>query len=242
MITLRQARDLAQQLLKDRVPRRWEHSLGVLRRAESLGPVLGTDAELLAVSAILHDVGYAPNAVATGQHMIDGARYLADVVGIEPLICSVIAYHSSSRWEAAELGLAEELSRFEPPPQLLEDAITWCDLSTTPDGGEVDPVDRLDEVLSRYGPGHVVFRAVTAARPSMLASIDRIRALQNGAGAVTVRVTGWRPGLRKVSLDRLLHERFGMSMHQAKSTVDRILDNDIVSPVVPPGMTVLTAQ
>jgi putative nucleotidyltransferase with HDIG domain len=177
VIDLKQAKSLAQQLLDGRVPRRWEHSLGVLRQAESIAPALGDQAELIAVSAILHDVGYAPEAVNTGQHMLDGARYLADVVGLDPLICSVVAYHSSSRWESAELGLTPELERFVPPSALLEDAITYCDLSTTPDGGEVDPADRLDEVLQRYGPDHVVFRAVSAARPFMLASVERIKAL-----------------------------------------------------------------
>jgi putative nucleotidyltransferase with HDIG domain len=174
---------LARDLLRGRVPRRWEHSLGVLRQANSLAPVLGRQAEVLAMSAILHDVGYAPEAVNTGQHMIDGARYLSDVVGLNPLVCSVIAYHSSSRWEAAELGLGEELARFAPPPRLLENAITYCDLSTTPDGGEVHPAERLDEVLHRYGPDHVVFRAVSAARPHMLASVAHIEALRAGVAS-----------------------------------------------------------
>jgi putative nucleotidyltransferase with HDIG domain len=181
VIDLTEAKALAQQLLDGRAPRRWEHSLGVLRQAESIAPVLGDQAELIAVSAILHDVGYAPEAVNTRQHMLDGARYLADVVGLDPLICSVVAYHSSSRWESAELGLSAELERFTPPPTLLEDAITYCDLSTTPDGGEVDPADRLDEVLQRYGPGHVVFRAVSAARPFMLASVERINATRRSS-------------------------------------------------------------
>jgi hypothetical protein len=149
-----------------------------LRQAQAIAPVLGDDAELLAVSAILHDVGYAPEAVNTAQHMLDGARYLADVIGVDPLICRVVAYHSSSRWESEELGLSEDLARFEPPPTGLEDAIAYCDLSTTPDGEEVSPTGRLEEVLARYGPDHVVYRAVSVARPFMLASVDRITDLQ----------------------------------------------------------------
>jgi putative nucleotidyltransferase with HDIG domain len=182
MMWLAEARDIARGLLDGRVPRRWEHSLGVLRQAEAIAPVLGERAELLAVSAILHDVGYAPEAVNTGQHMLDGARYLADVVGVDPLVCSIVAYHSSSRWESAELGLTDVLESFAPPPQLLEDAITYCDVTTTPDGGQVDGAQRLAEVLERYGPDHVVFRAVTAARPFMLASVARIEALRQEAG------------------------------------------------------------
>lgn len=175
---LPEAISLAQRLLDGRVPQRWEHSLGVLRQAEAIASILGDDAEPLAVSAILHDVGYAPEAVKTGQHALDGAFYLAEVMGADPLICSVIAYHSSSRWESVELGLSSLLERFRPPAAILEDAITYCDLSTTPCGAEVSAAERLSEVLERYGPDHIVFRAVSAARPFMLASVKRIDALR----------------------------------------------------------------
>jgi hypothetical protein len=42
VIDLKQATSLARQLLDGRAPRRWEHSLGVLRQAESIAPALGT--------------------------------------------------------------------------------------------------------------------------------------------------------------------------------------------------------
>jgi putative nucleotidyltransferase with HDIG domain len=183
MMRLPEAFALAQRLLDGCVPQRWEHSLGVLRQAEAIASILGEDAELLAVSAILHDVGYAPEAVKTGQHMLDGACYLAEVVGAHPLICSVIAYHSSSRWESVELGLSSVLERFEPPAAILEDAITYCDLSTSPCGVEVSASERLADVFERYGPGHVVFRSVSAARPFMLASVERIAALRRVAAS-----------------------------------------------------------
>ncbi|WP_406088137.1 hypothetical protein [Kitasatospora purpeofusca] len=54
------------------------------------------------------------------------------------------------------------------------DAITYCDLTSGPDGAEVVPASRLDEVLKRYGPDHVVHRAVAAARPTLLAMVERV--------------------------------------------------------------------
>lgn len=169
------AHDLAESLLAEALPKRWAHSQRVYAQALTLAPALGEDAELLAAAAIAHDVGYARVAVDTGQHMIDGARYLRDVVGADPRLCSVVAFHTSSPWEASELGLSEALAEFGPAEPELVDAITYCDLTSSPVGALVDPADRLTEVLDRYGPDHVVFRAVSAARPELLARVARVR-------------------------------------------------------------------
>ncbi|MFF1557715.1 HD domain-containing protein [Streptomyces sp. NPDC058279] len=169
------AHDLAESLLAESLPQRWAHSQRVYSQALTLAPTLGEDAELLAAAAIVHDVGYARAAVDTGQHMIDGARYLRDVVGAGPRLCSVVAFHTSSPWEAAEVGLNEALAEFGPAEPALVDAITYCDLTSSPVGALVDPAERLAEVLDRYGPDHVVFRAVSAARPELLARVARVR-------------------------------------------------------------------
>ncbi|MER5813337.1 HD domain-containing protein [Streptomyces sp. NPDC002033] len=169
------AHDLAESLLAESLPARWAHSQRVYSQALTLAPALGEDAELLAAAAIAHDVGYAQTAVDTGQHMIDGARYLRDVVGADPRLCSIVAFHTSSPWEASELGLSEMLAEFGPAEPALVDAITYCDLTSSPVGALVDPAERLTEVLDRYGPEHVVFRAVSAARPELLARVTRVR-------------------------------------------------------------------
>ncbi|MFE7209316.1 HD domain-containing protein [Streptomyces sp. NPDC057611] len=169
------AHGLAESLLADSLPRRWAHSQRVYSQALGLAPALGEDAELLAAAAIAHDIGYAAAAVDTGQHMIDGARYLRDVAGADPRLCSVVAFHTSSSWEASELGLDDALNEFGPAETELVDAITYCDLTSSPAGDLVDPAERLSEVLERYGPEHVVFRAVSAARPELMARVIRVR-------------------------------------------------------------------
>ncbi|MFF3879187.1 HD domain-containing protein [Streptomyces sp. NPDC001978] len=169
------AHDLAESLLADSLPRRWAHSQRVYSQALTLAPTLGEDAELLAAAAIAHDVGYAQAVADTGQHMIDGARYLRDVVGADPRLCSIVAFHTSSSWEASELGLDDALAEFDPAEPELVDAITYCDLTSSPIGDLVDPAERLSEVLERYGPEHVVFRAVSAAHPELMARVARVR-------------------------------------------------------------------
>lgn len=44
----------------------------------------------------------------------------------------------------------------------------------------------------------------------------------------TVRVTGWRVGLRKVSVTQTIQRHAGLSLHAAKSVTDTILDGQVV--------------
>jgi hypothetical protein len=169
------ARDLAEQLLSEPLPRRWAHSQGVGRQAESLAPILGDDAELLAAAAWLHDVGYAPDLAKTGMHQLDGARYLRDVVNADPRICSLVAYHTCACIEAKNRGLHEALEEeFPPLGGLLADALTYSDMTTTPDGTVTDAEDRLAEILARYGDGTLVFATMTEASPLIFESVRRI--------------------------------------------------------------------
>ena len=74
------------------------------------------------------------------MHGLDGARYLRDVQHANPMLCRLVAHHSCAVIEAEERGLADVLRReFEPPPQPLADALTFCDMTTSPDG---EPVER----------------------------------------------------------------------------------------------------
>ncbi|CAG6393137.1 HD domain-containing protein [Streptomyces cocklensis] len=172
------SQQLAGDLLAGPLPRRWAHSQGVGRKAESIARVLGADAELLICAAWLHDVGYAPSLVKTGLHSLDGARYLRDVEQADPRVCALVAYHSCAHIEARNRGLGEELdAEFEPPTGLLTDALTYCDMTTTPYGEPVGVETRLSEILSRYGPGAVVTESITEASPHIIGSARRIEAL-----------------------------------------------------------------
>ena len=60
---------------------------------------------------------------------------------------------------------------------LLADALTYCDMSTTPDGELTDAKDRLAEILERYGNGTLVFDTMTEATPFIFEAVGRISAL-----------------------------------------------------------------
>ena len=171
------AQDLARTLLADALPRRWAHVQGVAARARSLAPAIGPDAGLLEAAAWLHDIGYLPELAATGLHGLDGARYLRDVQHAEPLLCRLVAHHSCAVIEAEERGLAHVLTReFAPPPRPLADALTFCDMTTSPDGEHVQVHNRLAEIHDRYGSGHLVSRSIRRATPLILEAVGQVRA------------------------------------------------------------------
>jgi putative nucleotidyltransferase with HDIG domain len=171
------AQDLARTLLADALPRRWSHVQGVAARARTLASALGEDAALLEAAAWLHDIGYHPDLADIGMHSLDGARYLRDQQHADPMLCRLVAHHSCAVIEADERGLAHVLTReFAPPPQPLADALTFCDVTTSPDGEQVQVHHRLAEIYDRYGPDHLVSRTMRRATPLILEAVCQINA------------------------------------------------------------------
>jgi hypothetical protein len=171
------AEDLARNLLEDALPRRWAHVQGVAARACSLTPDFGADTELLQAAAWLHDIGYLPELAKTGLHGLDGARYLRDVHYTDPMLCRLVAHHSCAIIEAEERGLADVLrGEFEAPPQPLADALTFCDMTTSPDGEPMNVDRRLAEIRHRYGSGHLIGRSIRRATPMILQAVGQVHA------------------------------------------------------------------
>jgi HD domain len=171
------AESLARTLLERALPRRWSHVQGVAARARNLAPAIGADVALLEAAAWLHDIGYLPELARTGLHGLDGARYLRDTQHADPMLCRLVAHHSCAVIEAEERGLADDLRReFGPPPQPLADALTFCDMTTSPDGVQVQVTRRLAEIHDRYGSGHLVSRSIRRATPLILQAVDHVHA------------------------------------------------------------------
>jgi predicted hydrolase (HD superfamily) len=170
------AEHLAQALLQKSLPRRWAHVQGVAARARSLAPALEADADLLEAAAWLHDIGYAPDLATTGFHPLDGARYLRDTQHADTMLCRLVAHHSCAIIEAEERGLADVLSlEFEPAAHALSSVLTYCDMTTSPDGELVPTVQRLAEIHRRYGPRHLVSRSIQRATPTILRAVEQVQ-------------------------------------------------------------------
>jgi HD domain len=158
------------------LPRRWAHVQGVAARARGLATVLGADADLLEAAAWLHDIGYAPGLADTGLHALDGARYLRDAQHADTMLCRLVAHHSCAIIEAGERGLADVLTlEFEPAPHALSSVLTYCDMTTSPDGELVPAEKRLAEIQQRYGPVHLVTRSIQRATPMILHAVEQVQ-------------------------------------------------------------------
>ncbi|MFB8005201.1 HD domain-containing protein [Nocardia sp. NPDC056000] len=167
---------LARSELEMALPRRWAHSVGVARKALDLSRHLTCDSRLLAASAILHDVGYSPNAAVTGFHPLDGARFLRDEHHADERLARLVANHTFALLEAEERGLREQLAVEFPilDDQVLVDALTFCDITTSPDGTPTTAANRIAEIVGRYGPNTVVGKFIQRAEPEILAAVSRI--------------------------------------------------------------------
>ena len=131
---------------------------------------------MLEAAAWLHDIGHAPGLAVTGLHALDGARYLRDAEHADAMLCRLVAHHSCAIVEAEERGLADVLSlEFEPAPQALSSVLTFCDMTTSPDGELVPTGRRLAEIHDRYGQGHLVSRSIQRATPMILRAIEQVQ-------------------------------------------------------------------
>ncbi len=164
--------------------RRHAHSRAVGSRAAAIGPaVVGDQTTTLVAAAILHDIGYAPELAVTGFHPLDGARFLRDQGFAD--IARMVAHHTGARNEARLRGLDELEDEFPFDDSLLQRALTYCDLTTDPDGRPTTVTARVDEIVERYGDDHVVGRAVQIGRPEFLAIEQEIDQILSGSPAST---------------------------------------------------------
>lgn len=158
------AREVAGAHLAMEHPGRWAHVRGVAARAGQVAAALDpVEGGVLVAAAWLHDIGYAPALRRTGAHQLDGAAFLREA-GQERL-AALVAHHSESRFELGLLGLAEQLAIYADEDSSLSQALTYCDVTTGPDGSPVELWERLDEIRERYGAEHVRVRAQDLARP-----------------------------------------------------------------------------
>lgn len=170
-----EARQLAHAALAEALPRRWKHTIGVAAAAERLAGILAPQhATEITCAAWLHDIGYAPAAITTGFHPVDGAEYVTAHASTELALrtTSLIAHHSGALFEAHERGL--QIHRGFPSETVELAILNAADLSTSPDGLSTDPAARLAEVLHRYPPEHPVHRAISVSQPVLLSQAQLI--------------------------------------------------------------------
>lgn len=167
---------MAEELLQD-VETRWAHVRGVAQQAVEISKVVpARDRALLVAAAYLHDIGYSPAVCRVGVHQLDGAAYLRER-GHERL-ARLVAHHSEARFEIEVRGYSHLLEQYEPEDQHLQDALTYCDLTTAATGERISVEARLAEVEGRYGQAQdssatQVLEALARSRPYLKRAVSR---------------------------------------------------------------------
>jgi hypothetical protein len=86
-----------------------------------------------------------------------------------------VAHHSCAIVEAGKRELADVLSHeFKPAPYALASVLTFCDMTTSPDGEPVPVEQQLAEITDRYGPEHLVSRSIQRATPMILRTVKQV--------------------------------------------------------------------
>ena len=97
-------------------------------------------------------------------------------------LARLVAYHSSARWEAEALGLGGELAAFPREDSATADALTYCDMTTSPTGQRITLAGRLTEITERYGADHLVVRCLQRAHEHLASAVRRTEERLRAAG------------------------------------------------------------
>src|SRR5262249_47771942 len=125
------------------------------------------------------------------------ARTWADGEGAGGMLGRLWPHHSRAINEATERGRAGELAaEFRPARRDLDDALIYCDMTTSPDGDRLPVACRLAEIRRRYGPGHLVSRSITRSAPELIRAVDRISARLAECSPTPARPAGQGDPLR----------------------------------------------
>lgn len=169
------ARKTARKLLRKELPERWQHTLGVARRAAELaGAVPRDEGPLLIAAAWLHDIGYSSELQLTGFHPIDGGLYLRER-GWDSRLVALVAHHSGARFVPVDRGFSEIMATFPFEESPLSDALTYADQTVGPNGVRMTVEYRIAEAITRHGPDSPNARARVDRVPYLLAAAQRVR-------------------------------------------------------------------
>ncbi len=163
---------------------RWLHVQGVVERACWVSRIFEEEDQLyLIAAAYLHDIGYAPSLKKTGFHPLDGATYVMESFGNERL-ASLVAHHSEAKFEARLRGYDLALDAFPREHSTVADALTYCDMTTSPTGSNISFQGRISEILNRYSEKDIVAQSICQATPSLSLDVKHTEQMLHQHGLI----------------------------------------------------------
>lgn len=177
------AEQLAEDKLGAQVPRRWTHTQHSVRRARSISPIVGEDAELLVAAVAVHDIGHSPDLgldEVSSFPLYDAVRYLEGISAPERLV-ALVANHALGRLEG-ELRGYPQMAEYTDEGGLIRDGLWFSCLTVGPDGQVVSFDERVREWVVRYADDEVMGVFTPQAVPLLQESVDRVWAAINEQG------------------------------------------------------------
>jgi hypothetical protein len=132
------------------------------------------DREVLVAAAYLHDIGYAPALALNDFHPLDSGLHLRGLG--QDRLARLVAHHGSATEEALLRDVSDALGEFRREDSDVARLLDYCDLTVGPNGEDMTPEQRLADVELRYGPDHVVTRALRLAWPRLSEEFGRVNA------------------------------------------------------------------
>ena len=106
-------------------------------------------------------------------------------------LASLVASHSEVAFEARLRGYAHALHAFPREYSAVADALTFCDMTTSPEGKHILFEERIAEILCRYKEQDIVSQSIRQATPTLSRDIERTKQMlhkreKNAFGIVSV--------------------------------------------------------
>ena len=110
---------------------------------------------LVECGALIHDIGKTVRHARTGFHPLDGAVFVSENGGSDPL-AALVAWHSSAEYEAQELGVKIPYKR---EISLASRIIDVVDATTNQQGMRVTIEERTRDIELRYSSESATVKA-----------------------------------------------------------------------------------
>ncbi len=99
-------------------------------------------------------------------------------------LASLVAHHSEATFEGQLRGYDLALDAFPREHSTVADALTYCDMTTSPTGSNISFQERISEILNRYSEKDIVAQSIRQATPSLSLDVERTEQILRKQGFI----------------------------------------------------------
>ena len=99
-------------------------------------------------------------------------------------LASLVAHHSEAEFEARLRGYDLALDAFPREHSTVADALTYCDMTTSPTGSNISFQERISEILNRYSEKDIVAQSIRQATPFLSLDVKHTEQMLHQHGLI----------------------------------------------------------